>query len=248
MTETSAITTLREHLSTIQDLRGAAGTLGWDELVMMPPAAAEARGYQMATLAKISHEMFVSPETGRLLEAAEKEAQNLPYESDEASLVRVTRRDLDRATKVPVDLVEAIELAASRGYEGWVSAREADDFDAFLPFLETNIELKRRYLGLFEFEESPYDVLIEDYEYGLRASEIQGVFDAVREPLGALIQQVADSAGGPASYPADSFPAARQKITPFCSEAATTAASRASDTPPPRLILATSPAFPSAPT
>ena len=213
MTDVPMILALRNHLATVQDLRGAAGTLGWDELVMMPPAAAEARGYQMATLAKISHELFVSGETSRLLDAAEKEAERLPYESDEASLVRVTRRDLDRAIKVPVDLVEAIELAASRGYEGWVAARESDDFDAFLPFLEKNIELKQRYLELFEFEESPYDVLIEDYEYGMRASEIQTVFDAVRGSLGDLIRHVGATEQAPHRYPPGSFPAESQQNT-----------------------------------
>lgn len=136
MSDNQAISALRRYLETVQDLHGAAGTLGWDELVMMPPAAAEARGHQMATLARISHEIFVSPETSRLLEAAEREAQHLPEESDEASLVRVTRRDLDRAQKVPADLVEEMEIAASSGYEAWVAAREADDFKTFLPFLE----------------------------------------------------------------------------------------------------------------
>ena len=134
MSENQAISSLREHLETVQDLQGAAGTLGWDELVMMPPAAAEARGYQMATLARISHEIFVSPETSRLLEAAEREAQHLPEDSDEASLVRVTRRDLDRAQKVPVDLVEEMEIAASSGYEAWVAAREPTTSKPFCHF------------------------------------------------------------------------------------------------------------------
>ena len=45
----------------------------------------------------ISHERFVSDEIGRLLEKLRAEEEALPYDSDDASLIRVTRRDWEKA-------------------------------------------------------------------------------------------------------------------------------------------------------
>ena len=44
--------TLRERLAEISDLNRAAGVLGWDQRVMMPPLGTPARAEAMATLGK----------------------------------------------------------------------------------------------------------------------------------------------------------------------------------------------------
>ena len=59
----------------------------------MPPLGTESRAESLATLGRIIHERFTDPEIGRLLERLAPHAESLPYDSDEASLIRVTRRD-----------------------------------------------------------------------------------------------------------------------------------------------------------
>ena len=59
---------LRERLAEIADLGRAAGVLGWDQRVMMPPLGTEARAESLATLGRIVHEWFTDPEIGRLLD------------------------------------------------------------------------------------------------------------------------------------------------------------------------------------
>ena len=80
----------------------------------------------------------------------------MPYDSDDASLIRVTRRDWEKARRVPADLRAEMTRAAARGHHAWVEARRTNDFAAFLPFLRTNVELKRRYVECFERADSPY--------------------------------------------------------------------------------------------
>ena len=116
----------------------------------MPPAGAEARAEQLATLARIRHERLVSDELGRLLDQAAAETSGLPYESDEASLVRVARREWEKARRVPAELRAEITRASSLAEHAWVEARERSDFAAFLPHLERNVELRRRYAECFE--------------------------------------------------------------------------------------------------
>ena len=82
----------KAKLSEIADLNKVAGVLGWDQQVMMPPKGAAARAEQMATIGRIAHENFTSDEMGTLLEELRPYEESLPYESDEASLIRVARQ------------------------------------------------------------------------------------------------------------------------------------------------------------
>ena len=78
---------LRVRLGELEDLRNTAGLLGWDQQTMMPPRGAESRAESLATLERISHEMFVSDDTGRLIDAASSEFNGAAPDTDEASLV-----------------------------------------------------------------------------------------------------------------------------------------------------------------
>ena len=57
-----------ELLGEISDLDSASSVLGWDQQTYMPPGGAPARAQQLATLGKLSHQMFVSDEFGAALE------------------------------------------------------------------------------------------------------------------------------------------------------------------------------------
>src|SRR5262249_27095672 len=149
----------------ISDLARTGALLGWDQQVMMPPRGAAARAEQLATLKKITHEKFTDPEIGRLLEQLEPFEAEHEYDSFEASLIRVTRRDWEEARKVPTELRVEMSRAASLALPVWVEARQNDDFDAFLPALRENLELRRRYVACFEGDYAePYDALLDDYE------------------------------------------------------------------------------------
>ena len=103
---------LRARLAEGADLRRAAGVLGWEQRVTMPPRGTDARADQLATLGRIAHERFVDDEVGRLLDAAEPLVESLPYDSDDRSLVRVTRRDWEKARRVPTALREEMTREA----------------------------------------------------------------------------------------------------------------------------------------
>ena len=91
-------------------------------------------------------------------------------------LIRVAQRDWDRARRVPVELATEIALVGAQSYEAWVNAREESDFAAFAPWLERVVELRRRYIECFAPYDDAYDVLLEDFEPGMRTSEIRELF------------------------------------------------------------------------
>ena len=66
----SAVARLRAALGEVTDLWRADAVLRWDQETCMPPGGVEDRANQTATLSRVAHERFTSPEMARLLEAA----------------------------------------------------------------------------------------------------------------------------------------------------------------------------------
>src|SRR5437588_999561 len=118
---------LQERLAEIADLANVTHLLEWDQQTMMPARGASGRAEALATVRRLTHEKFVADETGALLDAAQSALDGLPPESDEASLVRVTRRRWEKARRVPTELASEQARAASIGQEAWIKARAASD-------------------------------------------------------------------------------------------------------------------------
>src|SRR5690348_12304553 len=131
---TDQMAQLRMYLAELVDLRNAAHVLGWDQQTMMPPRGAPARAEVMATLERVSHDRFIAPETGRLLDVASSALNGTAPDSDDARLVSVVRRRYDKARRVPSELAADLARAGSIGQEAWVKAREACDWNAFAPY------------------------------------------------------------------------------------------------------------------
>jgi len=146
-------------LADVVNLRKVAALAYWDQQTMMPKAGAEARGNHMATLEKIIHEKFTSPEIGRLLEDLRDYEVSLPYDSDEASTIRIARREYEKATKLPPDLVVRLSRAQSEGFNTWLKAREAKDYQVFRPALERIYGLMREVTDVLGYKDHPLDAL-----------------------------------------------------------------------------------------
>ena len=189
-----AFADLKERLSRLSDLGRIGRVLGWDQQVMMPPGGAAARAEQMGTLGRMLHEALIDDEVARLLEQLSGYEESLPQDSFEASLIRVARRDYEKASRVPPALSAEIARAASLGHQAWLEARAESDFAHFMPALERNLELKHRYVECFEPAGEAYDVLLDDFEPEMTTAEVRQVFDRLKEELVPLIAAVRDSA------------------------------------------------------
>jgi carboxypeptidase Taq len=181
---------LKTRLREANDLNMAAALLRWDQTTYMPPEGAEARGRQMATLTRIAHEKFTDPAIGHLLDTLEKETRPLPYESDEAALVRVTRRDYDRAVRLPAAFVSEFSTHFSEIYQAWTEARPANDFARVRPMLEKTLDLSRRLADFFPGYESIADPLIDFADYGMKASSVRAVFGELRQRLVPMVRAI----------------------------------------------------------
>jgi carboxypeptidase Taq len=177
---------LRDRLAELSDLASIEMLLSWDQLVMMPERGAEARGHQLGALARITHERATAEEIGGWL----GELDGASLDDLEADVVRVARRDWERARRVPEDLAVELARASTDGQESWQRARAADDFAAFAPALERNVALARSYGEcVAEGDGSAYEGLLGDYDFGLRTQELRRVFGALASELAPLVER-----------------------------------------------------------
>jgi carboxypeptidase Taq len=174
----------------VVDLRHAASLIGWDERVYMPPGGVAVHGEMAATVQRIAHEKFTSPELGRALQDAAHEVESLPPESEWSRLVKVTARDYDRAMRVPGEWVEKHAHVASAAHQAWKEARAASSYATFQPHLQSVVELEQEYARFFEPIAHPYDALIDPYEPGILTSEIQAIFDVLRPRQVELVRTI----------------------------------------------------------
>ena len=200
---------LLRRLGEISDLEKATGLLAWDEETKMPPLAAATRAEQRATLTRVSHDLGTSPELGEVLEELRDFEREHDHDSFEASVVRVARHDYEKAARVPSSLRAEITRNGSRGYRAWLEARREKDFGILLPYLERGLELAREYIACHRPEGDPYDVLLDDYEPGMKTHEVEAVFDRLKTELVPMIASVSEPVDDSCLH--GSFPAEAQR-------------------------------------
>jgi carboxypeptidase Taq len=183
--------TLRERLAVVADLQAAARLLEWDQETYMPPGAAEARAHQLATIKTLAHAQLVGEEVTTLL--ASIPVQDLDDPLDVA-LVRVTQRDVDRASRRPPSLVARQARATARALEAWKRARATDDFPHFAPHLNEILDLAREEADALGYDDDPYDALLEEYEPGMTTAEVARTFAALRRELVPMVDAIAAAA------------------------------------------------------
>jgi carboxypeptidase Taq len=193
MTETHEenLRQLKERLAQISDVSSANGLLMWDRQTYMPKGGVAGRAEQTATLSRIAHEMLVDAETGRLLEALDQPDPS----SEDGALVRRARREYEKATRLPGELVAEISRTTALAEPAWVEARERSDWSLFAPHLETILPLQREAAEHLGYEDHLYDALLDGYEPGAKKARLEKMFEELKTELVPLIRSISERDG-----------------------------------------------------
>jgi carboxypeptidase Taq len=194
---------------TVCRLRAAAALLTWDQHTALPAGAQAARARQLAEIERVSTEQLGDPEVTALLD--ELEAAGDVDDADTPALVRVLRREHDKARLVPLELRVEIAGAASEGLAAWSAARRRGRFDDFAPALERQVQLRRRYAACFADVDEPYDVCVDDFDPGARTRDVEAVLGALKERLVPIAAALRERSPQPCPAVGGPFPAAGQR-------------------------------------
>jgi carboxypeptidase Taq len=165
---------LRARFGRIGALGEAAGILHWDASAMMPPGGGNARGEQLAALAGVRHELLTAPQVADDLAAAAAEGEW------ELANLRLMRHAHARATALPTELVEAVERANSACEKVWRQAKRDSDFGKTVKLLTEVVRLQREVAAALgqKLGMDPYDALMDGYQPGVTAADVEPVFAA----------------------------------------------------------------------
>jgi carboxypeptidase Taq len=180
---------LKARLARIADLNAAASVLEWDQETYMPDGANEARAHQIATLRELAHEHLTDDALGTLLDRIEREAG---ITGTDAALVRIARRDYDKAVKLPAALVAELARVSAQAKETWRRARETNHFPTFAPHLARIVELNREMASAYGYTGCPYDALLDVFEPDMPTATVARVFADLRAALVPLVHAIAE--------------------------------------------------------
>ena len=184
--------------------------LSWDQATYMPRGGVAARARQGATLSRLAHEKLVDPALGKLLDDLASYAERQPDDSDDASLIRVVRRDFDKATRVPGDFVARWSAFGSASYDAWTRARPANDFATMRPLLEQALDFSRQYARFL----GPYahiaDPLIDGPDEGMTVASVTALFGELHAALVPIVRAIAEQKPADDSCLKGAFPEAAQ--------------------------------------
>ncbi|MCA9303716.1 MAG: carboxypeptidase M32 [Phycisphaerales bacterium] len=180
------------HARRSGNLGSIAALVSWDQETYMPAGGAAARAEQSSLIARIMHEANTSAKRGELIAQCEADAELMKAGTETGACVREMRRDYDLATKLPGDLVAALAQAQSETQEIWKHARANNDFKSFAPALDKVMKLTREKASCYGVPAGGelYDALLNEYEPGATAAEIEAVFTPLGQRLSALIADI----------------------------------------------------------
>src|ERR1700732_4081291 len=100
-------------------IRSVAAVLAWDLETYIPKRAVQYRADQLSYLEAKAHALFTEPTVGDWLNESEQDGHK--PDSEEYANIREWRRSYDRATKIPVSLVEEFEKTKTLARDAWIS-------------------------------------------------------------------------------------------------------------------------------
>lgn len=173
-------------------LGSAAGVVRWDMETYMPPKGIILKSEQLSQMGKMLHRMGTDPKVGELLGIVEKNSRDLSDVQNRN--VFIIRREYDKETKIPEDLVARIAKQQAISVETWKKAKAANDWKLFKPELQKMFDLSRERSEIeAKVKGIPnlYDSMLDEFERGLTSSQVTKVFSELRNRLVPLSKKCA---------------------------------------------------------
>lgn len=199
-----------ERVREITLINSTAAILAWDQETYLPPASVEYRAEQLSYLAAHAHKLATSRDFFAAL--AEAEAADQGGDTTLTANLKELRRNADRASKLPTELVARQSNIESAAHHAWIAARKASDFSIFSSHLALLVDLALEKANFWGFAHEPYDALLEGHERGASTAVVAALFTSLQKDLAPLsAQAVAKSKAFAPELPAGSYPIEAQQ-------------------------------------
>lgn len=175
-------------LKRIHKLDHALSFLKWDEAVMMPAGGAIERAEVIAELAGLIHQNKTNPELEKWIGEAEHEVQDPTLKLG----LKEWKKQWIKNKLVPVEFIDELTRIQILSESAWRTIRPKNDWNLFLPHFEKLFKLTKQYGDIVgnHFGVSAYDVMVDEWNPGLRCQDIDRLFEELKSFLPELIEKV----------------------------------------------------------
>jgi len=187
-----------EKYRAIWGVSHALSLMSWDSETYMPLEGYRDRAVARAELELLRQQLLLRPEFVELVEKADKAEGLSDYER---GVVRVLKRAIRIARALPPWLVAEMARVEQEAMVVWREARAKNDFEMFRPYLEKIFDLSRKAADYLGWDKHPYDALLDLYEEGLRAEDVDRVLGYLRKELRWVIDRVLSEGRYPQKHP-----------------------------------------------
>ncbi len=182
---------LTKQMKELRYLSNSQSMLFWDIRTYMPSEGIEQRGQTLAILGRIIHEKATNKQIGELISQCNQSDSGL--DEIQKRNVELWKRDYERETKLPSDLVVRLTKQSTITEHKWQEAKQKQNFGMVKPDLEKLIELVRERAQALDAEKPMYDVLLDEYEPKMTAAGIRSYFTPLKEGVIKLIKKYQDA-------------------------------------------------------
>lgn len=184
-----ALETYRNKFRRIKLFQDITSVLHWDSEVMMPKEGREYRAAQISAVSELTHEMMTASSFKMEIEAAVLALKELPEESRGLweREIQVLTEDREKAEKLPSSFVAEFAKLTNLAHAEWAEAKKEKKFSLFEKRLGELVDLSRKQADYFGYTTEPYDALLDSYEKGAKASQIEILFSDLKKSLVPLV-------------------------------------------------------------
>ena len=179
---------LEKKFKRISTLSDALALLSWDSQTIMPSGASEVRAEQLATLSVLRHEEITSNLISDLLAKIDSEVLT----DWQRANVREIERVYKNATALSPEIIDAHSRARHNCETVWRTARRDNRFDLVVDPLGELLEITKEIAAVKagKFNMQPYDALLDEYEPGAKAENLDTIFNYLEPKLIQLLENV----------------------------------------------------------
>ncbi len=201
-----------EAVREINYLRSAEGLLMWDPETFMPRGGIEDRSKQLAALSTIIHQKLTSRRITDMLKDLQSGKVYDTLSLEQQANIREVAWEHHRASALPTELVTRLAKTKSLSSNKWIEAKKKSDFSLFAPYLSEILEIKKQEADAIGHNGQPYDALLDEFEPGLKTSQVTSLFASLRDKLIPIVSRIIDSGKRPdISFLSEDFPVDAQK-------------------------------------
>jgi carboxypeptidase Taq len=166
------------------------GLVDWDQKVMAPKKGRSIFAKAAGSLRTEVFKLQVSQEMGDLMAELSLPENEKLIDTVTKAKVREYREYYQKSKSIPAEQFQEYSILTAQANDAWEEARENNDFDRFLPYLEKIVDYKRKFADIYGYEDHPYDALLDEFEPGLTVKRLDPLFAKLRDSSVKLLDRI----------------------------------------------------------